>query len=264
MTPFDAAKPRSTTKSPSMSLEQALFEEEQEVLKLIGAKTDTRLPPPPPPIGSSNRNGSVSGSRMLGPGGALNNKQARSSSYVGSRRDLEGLLSPQGYQFPVATNALSRASEMSGSRRKSAPDHHRRSSSPAPRPSGLGSPQTSPPPAVQSFDKAYRRLSNAAMAQSGGSLGRLVSKSSPRSGLSQGSNDFRLEKDKEPGSVIESSSSSDSESETSRPTSRAQSPSIRQSGRGSQDELTYETRHDHVPLSLSAAADQESISPTSS
>ena len=33
------------------------------------------------------------------------------------------------------------------------------------------------------------------------------------------------------------------------------------SSRGSQDELTYETRHDHIPLSLSAAADQESISP---
>ena len=46
MTPFDAAKPRSKTKTPAMSLEQALFEEEQEVLALIGAKTDT-LPPPP-------------------------------------------------------------------------------------------------------------------------------------------------------------------------------------------------------------------------
>lgn len=263
MIPFDAAKPRSSTKSPSMSLEQALFEEEQEVLKLIGERTDSRLPPPPPPIGSSNRNGSVSGSRMLGPSGALNNKQGRSSSYVGNRRDLESLLSPQAYQFPVAANVLSRASDIGGSRRKSTPDHHRRSSSPSTRPSMLGSPQTSPPPAVQSFDKAYRRLSNAAMAQSGGSLSRLAAKSSLRSGLSQGSDDHRLEKDKDHGSVIETSSSSDSESETSRPTSRAQSPSIRQPGRSSQDELTYETRHDHVPFSLSAAADQESISLTS-
>lgn len=167
MTPFDAAKPLSNKKSPSMSLEQALFEEEQEVLKLIGAKTDTLPPPPPPPIGSSSRNGSVSRSSMLGSSGTLNSKQARSGSQVGTRREVEGLLSAQGYPFPMATSALSRASEVTGSRRKSAPDHTRRSSSPSSRPSGLKPSQTSPPPVVQSFDKAYRRLSNAAMAQSG-------------------------------------------------------------------------------------------------
>ena len=228
MTPFDAAKPRSTTKSPSMSLEQALFEEEQEVLKLIGAKQDP-LPPPPPPIGASSRNGSVSRTSMLGPSGSLSNKQARSSSHVGSRHDLERLLSPQGYPFPMATSALSRASDITGSRRKSAPDRpNRRSSSPSGRPSGLLKPNsTSPPPVVQSFDKAYRRLSNAAMAQSRGSLGRLGSKPSPKSSLSQGSTDYRLEKDKDPDSVIESTSSSDSESESSRPTSRIQSPGLR-------------------------------------
>jgi hypothetical protein len=259
MTPFDAAKPRSKTKSPAMSLEQALFEEEQEVLALIGAKEDT-LPPPPPPIGGS-RNGSASRSSMLGPSGSLsslNSKQTRSSSYVGPRRDIESLLSPQSYQMPMAINALNRASEVTGSRRKSAPDHARRSSSPVPRPVGMKSPTSSPPPAVQSFDKAYRRLSNAAMAQSGGSLGRLGTRS-PGSSLSQGSIGYRLEKDKDPDSVIESSSSSDSESESSRPTSSTQSPPLRpRNTRGSQDELQYETRRDRIPLSLSAAADQES------
>jgi hypothetical protein len=253
--PFDAAKPRSKTKSPSMSLEQALFEEEQEVLKLIGERQDTILPPPAPlPIGSS-RNGSVSKSSML------NSKSSRSSSHVGTRRDIEGLLSPQGYHFPVGTSALNRASEMSGARRKSAPDHHRRSSSPVPRPTTL-KPQApaSPPAAIPSFDKAYRRLSNAAMAQSGGSLGRLGNKASPRSSLSQQSREVRLEKDKDPDSVIESSSSSDDESE---PTSRTQSPSLRpvNQSRGFQDELGYEQQHYHTPLSLSAAADQERIPP---
>jgi hypothetical protein len=160
----------------------------------------------------------------------------------------------------MTPNALSRASDISGSRRKSAPDHSRRSSSPVPRPVGIKSPTSSPPATVPSFDKAYRRLSNVAMAQSGGSLGRLGARSSPRSSLSQGPLDIRLEKDKDPDSVIESSSSSDSESESSRPTSRTQSPSLRpRDSRRSQDELTYETRHDHIPLSLSAAADQESI-----
>jgi hypothetical protein len=254
--PFDAAKPRSKTKSPSMSLEQALFEEEQEVLKLIGAKQDTLPPPPAPlPIGSS-RNGSVSMANML------NSKSSRSSSHVGTRRDLETLLSPQGYQFPVATGPLNRASEMSGARRKSAPDqHHRRSSSPAPRPTTL-KPQapSSPPPVIPSFDKAYRRLSNAAMAQSGGSLGRLGNRPSPRSSLSQHSVEIRLEKDKDPDSVIESSSSSEDESE---PTSRTQSPNLKpvNSSRGFQDELGYEQQHYHTPLSLSAAADQERTPP---
>jgi len=199
---------------------------------------------------------------MLGPKGTLNtlnSKQTRSSSHVGTRRDVESLLSPQSYQFPVAANALTRASDITGNRRKSTPDHTRRSSSPVPRPVGLKPLTTSPPPAVQSFDKAYRRLSNAAMAQSGGSLGRLASRSAPRSSLSQGPMDYRLEKDKDPDSVIESSSS-DSESESSRPTSRTQSPRLRpRNSRGSQEELTYETRHDHIPLSLSAAADQESM-----
>ena len=250
--PFDAAKPRSKTKSPSMSLEQALFEEEQEVLKLIGAKQDTLLPPPAPlPIGSS-RNGSVSKASML------NSKSSRSSSHVGTRRDLETLLSPQGYQFPVATGPLNRAAEMSGARRKSAPDqHHRRSSSPVPRPTTL-KPQipASPPAVIPSFDKAYRRLSNAAMAQSGGSLGRLGNRASPRSSLSHQSVEVRLEKDKDPDSVIESSSSSEDESE---PTSRTQSPNLKpvNSTRGFQDELGYEQQHYHTPLSLSAAADQE-------
>jgi hypothetical protein len=256
-TPFDAAKPLSKTKSPSMSLEQALFEEEQEVLKLIGARQDS-LPPAPPPIGS-NRNGSVSKSSMLGPSGALSSKGSRSSSTAGNRRDLESLLSPQGYQFPAATNALNRAADLSGSRRKSAPDpHHRRSSSPAPRPIGLKPATTSPPPALQSFDKAYRRLSNAAMAQSGGSLGRLATRSSPRSSMSQPQVDVRLEKDKDPDSVIESSSSEESESETSRPPSRVQSPRLRAIN-SNPDELRYETQQSHIPLSLSAAAEEERI-----
>ena len=85
---------------------------------------------------------------MLGPSGTLstlNSKQARSSSHVGTRRDVESLLSPQGYQFPMATNALTRASDITGSRRKSAPDHPRRSSSPVPRPIGIKTPSTSPP-----------------------------------------------------------------------------------------------------------------------
>ncbi len=252
-TPFDAAKPISKTKSPKMSLEQALFEEEQEVLKLIGAKQDT-LPPPPPPIGS-NRNGSVSRSSMLGP----SSSKSRSGSSVSNRRDVEGLLSATNYQFPAATNALARAADISGSRRKSAPDTHaRRSSSPAPRPIGLkSSTSSSPPPVMQSFDKAYRRLSNAAMAQSGGSLGRLASRSSPRSSMSQQtSSDLRLEKDKDPDSVIESSSSSDSESEVSRPPSQTASPRIRPAN-FNPDELRYETERPHIPLSLSAAAEQE-------
>jgi hypothetical protein len=255
--PFDAAKPLSKTKSPSMSLEQALFEEEQEVLKLIGARQDT-LPPAPPPIGQS-RNGSVSKTSLLGPSGALNSKGSRSSSTVANRRDLETLLSPQGYQFPAATNALNRAAELSSSRRKSAPDpHHRRSSSPAPRPIGLKPAPTSPP-AMQSFDKAYRRLSNAAMAQSGGSLGRLATRSSPRSSMSQATVDVRLEKDKDPDSVIESSSSEEeSESETSRPPSRLQSPGPR-GANSNTDELRYETPQSHIPLSLSAAAEEERI-----
>lgn len=246
--PFDAAKPRTKTKSPSMSLEQALFEEEQEVLKLIGAKQDTLPPrPPPPPIGAS-RNGGAS---------LLNSKSVRSSSHVGTRGDLQALLSPQGYQFDVATSALNRAADISGARRKSAPDHHRRSSSPSSRPTML-KPQApaSPPPAIPSFDKAYRRLSNAAMAQSGGSLGRLGNRPSPRSSLSQQSAEIRLEKDKDPDSVIESSSSSEDDSE---PTSRIQSPNLKpvNTTRGFQDELGYEPRHYHTPLSLSAAADQE-------
>jgi len=246
--PFDAAKPRSKTKSPSMSLEQALFEEEQEVLKLIGAKQDT-LPPPPLPIGSS-RHGSIS---------MLNSKTSRSSSHVGTRRDLEGLLSPQAYQFGVATGPLNRASDFSGSRRKSTPDHHRRSSSPVPRPPTLKPhAPASPPPVLPSFEKAYRRLSNAAMAQSGGSLGRLASMSSPRSSLSQQTAEVRLEKDTDPDSVIESSSSSEDESD---PTSNAQSPSLKpiNSARGFQDELGYEQQQYRTPLSLSAAADQERI-----
>ena len=222
------------------------------MLKLIGAKEDT-LPPPraPLPIGAS-RNGSVS---------LLNSKSSRSSSHVGTRGDLEGLLSPSGYQFPVATNALNRASDISGARRKSAPDHHRRSSSPASRPPLLKpQPPASPPRTIPSFDKAYRRLSNAAMAQSGGSLGRLGSKPSPRSSLSQQSVELRLEKDKDPDSVIESSSSSDDDSE---PTSRTQSPTLKpaNASRGFQDELGYEPRHYHTPLSLSAAADQERKTP---
>jgi hypothetical protein len=250
--PFDAAKPISKTKSPSMSLEQALFEEEQEVLKLIGAKQDT-LPPAPPPIGS-NRNGSASRSSMLGP----STSKSRSSSTAGNRRDVEGLLSPTNYQFPVAANALSRAADVSGNRRKSAPDTHvRRSSSPAPRPIGLkSSTNASPPPVMQSFDKAYRRLSNAAMAQSGGSLGRLASRSSPRSSMSQQSSDLRLEKDKDPDSVIESSSSSESESDISRPPSQNASPRLRPTN-FNPDELRYETERPHIPLSLSAAAEQE-------
>lgn len=256
--PFDAAKPLSKTKSPSMSLEQALYEEEQEVLKLIGAKHDP-LPPPPAPIGSS-RSGSVSKSSMLGPNGSLSVKTTRSSSGVSTRRDLEGILSHSGYQFPVASNALSRASDITGSRWKGAPEHPRRSSSPVPKPSGLrSSPQPSPPPVMQSFDKAYRRLSNTAMAQSGGSLGRLASRSSPRSDLRKGGIEERLEKDKDPDSVIESSSSSDSDSEPSRSASLTQSPTLRSptSGHGSQDELRYEKQHDRIPQSLSAAAEQE-------
>ena len=250
--PFDAAKPLSKTKSPSMSLEQALFEEEQEVLKLIGAKQDT-LPPAPPPIGS-NRNGSVAKSSMLGP----STSKSRSSSSITNRRDLESLLSPTSYQFPVAANALSRAADISGNRRKSAPDSHvRRSSSPAPRPIGLkSSTTTSPPPVMQTFDKAYRRLSNAAMAQSGGSLGRLASRSSPRSSMSQQSMDLRLEKDKDPDSVIESSSSDESDSEVSRPSSRTQSPRIRPYNYNP-DELRVEAEKPHIALSLSAAAEQE-------
>lgn len=252
--PFDAAKPISKRKSPSMSLEQALFEEEQEVLKLIGAKQDT-LPPAPPPIGS-NRNGSISKPSMRGP----STSKSRSSSSVANRRDLEGLLSPTNYQFPVAASALSRAADISGNRRKSAPDPHaRRSSSPAPRPIGMKTTtNTSPPPVMQSFDKAYRRLSNAAMAQSGGSLGRLATRSSPRSSMSQPSMDVRLEKDKDPDSVIESSSSSESESEISRPPSRTQSPRLRPAN-FNPDELRVETEKPHIPLSLSAAAEQERI-----
>ena len=252
--PFDAAKPRTKTKSPSMSLEQALFEEEQEVLKLIGAKEDSLLPPPPPPPIGSSRQGSVS---------LLNSKTSRSSSHVGTRRDLEGLLSPQGYHFPVATNALNRASDLSGARRKSAPDHHRRSSSPASRPAALLKPQapSSPPAALPSFDKAYRRLSNAAMAQSGGSLGRLGNRPPHRSSLSPPTVEVRLERDTDPDSVIESSSSSGEESETSKQTSRTQSPPLRpiNSTRGFQEELGYEQQHYHTPFSLSAAADQERI-----
>jgi hypothetical protein len=262
--PFDAAKPLSKSKSPSMSLEQALFEEEQEVLLLIGARHDSLPPPAPPPIGAnSSRNGSVSKSSMLGPIGSLNSKTARSASnsVPGARRDnFEGLLTTSGYQFPVATNALNRAAaDLSGNRRKSAPDsHHRRSSSPAPRPLGLKPTTTSPPPALKTFDKAYRRLSNAAMAQSGGSLGRLAGRPLTRSNMSAGSVDLRLEKDKDPDSVIESSSTSESESETSRPTSRTSSPRLKASGsRDSQDELRYETQQTHIPLSLSAAAEQE-------
>jgi len=245
-----------------MSLERALFEEEQEVLALIGAKSEP-LPPAPPPIGST-RSGSVSRSSMLGPGGSLNAKSGWSSSLAGGvkRRDFDGLLSPQGYQFGVGTSALSRAADAGGTRRKSAPapDHHRRSSSPVPRPIGLGPPATiSPPQQLPSFDKAYRRLSNAAMAQSGGSLSRLAQKS-PRPSVSQ-ENAVRLEKDKDLDSAIESSSSDDSETDTSKPTSRTQSPTLRPSNRSrGQDEMWVETRHDHVPLSLSAAADQESIS----
>jgi hypothetical protein len=260
-TPFDAAKPLSKTKSPSMSLEQALFEEEQEVLRLIGAKHDDLIPPAPLPIGS-NRNGSVSKSSMLGPIGSLNSKTSRSSSTSARSRDtFEGLRSPQSYQFPTASNVLARAAaqDPSGSRRKSAPDtQHRRSSSPAPRPLGLKHSTSSPPPVLQKFDKAYRRLSNAAMAQSGGSLGRLASQSPSLSSTSQGSVGLRLEKDKDPDSVIESSSSSDSESETSRPASRIQSPRLKPTNsKDGQDELRYERQHDHVPLSLSAAAEQE-------
>ena len=255
--PFDAAKPRSKTKSPAMSLEQALFEEEQEVLKLIGAKTDNLIPPAPPPIGGG-RSGSISKTNMLGPGGSLAGKTNRSGSSTASRRDLEGLLSPTNFQFPMAANALSRASEITGNRRKSAPDPHmRRSSSPAPRPIGLKPTTSSPPPQLPSFDKAYRRLSNAAMAQSGGSLGRLGSRPSPRSSLSQDPN-IRLEKDKDPESVIESSSSSESESESSRPTSRTQSPRLGPITSG-QDELRHETQQNHIPRSLSAAAEQERI-----
>lgn len=256
--PFDAAKPLSKRKSPSMSLEQALFEEEQEVLKLIGAKQDNLRPPPPPPIGS-RRGGSVSTAPMLGPNGSLNIK-GRAGSSTGTRRDLEGLLSPQGYQFGVATNALSRASDLSGNRRRSAPDpHSRRSSSPAPRPIGLKPQTSSPPPTLPSFDKAYRRLSNAAMAQSGGSLGRLASKvlSSPRSSLSQESDFVRLEKDKDPESVIESSSTSDSESESSRQTNYTQSPKQSPTNSGPADELRYVAPQSRVPRSLSAAAEQE-------
>src|SRR5439155_1634700 len=215
---------------------------------------NTLPPPPPPPIGS------VSRSSMLGPNATFNSK-VRSSSHVGSRRDVESLLSPQGYQFPVASNALSRAADITGSRRRSAPDQHRRSSSPVPRPFGIKPPTTSPPSGVQSFDKAYRRLSNAAMAQSGGSLGRLGSKPSPKSNSNQGPVDFRLEKDKNPDSAIDSSSESESESESSRPTSVTQSPSLSPvNSRGTQDELRYVTRYDRTPLSLSAAADQECIS----
>jgi len=251
---FDAAKPLSKKKSPSMSLEQALFEEEQEVLKLIGAKQDNLLPPAPPPIGS-NRNGNTSKSSMLGPQSSLSSKSTRSGSSTVPRTQFDSLLSPQGYQFPVAANALSRAADLSGSRRKSAPDdRHRRSSSPAPRPIGLKPATTSPPP-VQSFDKAYRRLSNAAMAQSGGSLGRLATRS-PRSSMSEPSE--RLEKDKDPDSVIESSSDSDSESETSRPSSRLSSPRMQPQHSASDDLLRYETQSEHEPLSLSAAAEQES------
>jgi hypothetical protein len=272
MVPFDAAKPRSKTKSPSMSLEQALFEEEQEVLALIGAKTNDPLPPPPPPIGSTGRGGSVAAIRTtsLQASSANNAKTARSSSVAtGNRRDVEGLLSPQGYQFGVGTNALNRAADTSSQRRKSAPstDHHRRSSSPGgPRPIGLMQPRNmSPPPQLPStqlpsFDKAYRRLSNAAMAQSGGSLSRLAQRS-PRSSLSQ-EKAVRLEKDKDPDSVIESSSDDDTETDGSRPTSRTQSPSLKPTHHGrsaSQDEIWVETKHNHVPLSLSAAADQESI-----
>jgi len=262
MLPFDAAKPRTKTKSPAMSLERALFEEEQEVLALIGAKSEP-LPPAPPPIGST-RSGSVSRGSMLGPAGSLNSKSGRSSSVAGGvkRREFEGLLSTQGYQFGVATSARSRAADVSGARRKSAPapDHHRRSSSPVPRPIGLGPPASmSPPQQLPSFDKAYRRLSNAAMAQSTGSLSRL-GQQSPRPSLSQ-ENAVRLEKDKDLDSAIESSSDDDTGTDTSRPTSRTQSPSLRPSNRsGGQDELWVETRHDHTPLSLSAAADQESIS----
>jgi len=201
---------------------------------------------------------------MLGPAGSLASKSARSSSVASgfNRRDVEGLLSPQGFQFGVATSALGRAADVSGTRRKSAPtpDHHRRSSSPSPRPIGMGAPATvSPPPQLPSFDKAYRRLSNAAMAQSGGSLSRLAQQS-PRPSMSQ-EKAVRLEKDKDPDSAIESSSSDDSEADTSRPTSQTQSPSFTPSNMsGSRSEKWVETRHDHVPYSLSAAADQESIS----
>lgn len=252
--PFDAAKPISKTKSPSMSLEQALFEEEQEVLRLIGAKHDNLLPPAPPPIGS-NRNGSVSKSSMLGPQGVLSNKNSRSGSthVPASRRDnFDG-----GYQFPVASNALSRAADLSSNRRKSSAEYHRRSSSPAPRPIGLKPPTSSPPPVLGTFDKAYRRLSNAAMANSGGSLGRLAG--GPQGKSSVGKGGVRLEKDKDPDSVIESSSSSESESEASRPPSRVQSPRLKPANslRDSPDELRYERDHTHAPLSLSAAAEEE-------
>src|SRR5579862_8768404 len=96
--PFDAAKPLHKTKSPSMSLEQALFEEEQEVLKLIGAKQDNLLPPAPPPIGS-NRNGSVSKSQLQS--SPLSGRASRSSTSHASRPHFDNLLSPQQYQFPV-------------------------------------------------------------------------------------------------------------------------------------------------------------------
>jgi len=253
--PFDAAKPRKQSKSPSMSLEQALFEEEQEVLKLIGAKQDA-LPPAPLPIGQS-RHGSHSKSSMLGPNGDVNNKSLRSSSHVGTRRDLESLLSPQNFQFPTApgsfSGGFSRPSVDATVRRKSAPDHHRRSSSPVPKPAGL-KPSASSPPPTYNLDKAYRRLSNAAMAQAGGSLGRLANRANARSNLGR-QEDVRLEKDKDPDSVIESSSS-DSESETSRPASRQESPRLTPM-RQNADEPQIEGPSDRIPRSLSAAAEQE-------
>ena len=178
---------------------------------------------------------------------------------MGSRRDIGGLLSPAAYQFPVASNPISRAEQ--AARRISAPDNRRRSSSPAPRPIALGRPLPSPPSALPSFDKAYRRLSNAAMAQSGGSLSRLGTRTSPTSTLSRGSVDMgRLEKDKDPDAVIESSSSSDTESDSERLTSRNQSPTTKSPPplRNNQEKiLQHETKYHHTPLSLSAAADQE-------
>jgi hypothetical protein len=249
--PFDAAKPLNKRKSPSMSLEQALYEEEQEVLKLIGAKQDNLLPPAPLPIGST-RNGNTSKPTMLGPSQA---KSGRSASTVAPRPQYsDALLSPQQYQFPVASGPLARANDLLNARRKSAPDdRHRRSSSPAPKPIGLRPAQPSPPP----FDKAYRRLSNAAMAQSGGSLGRLANRS-PRSSMS--GHLERIEKDKDPDSVIESSSESESESETSRPSSRLNSPRLSVNNVNTDDMLRTEKEHAHIPLSLSAAAEQERIS----
>lgn len=149
----------------------------------------------------------------------------------------------------------SRPSIDSTVRRKSAPDHHRRSSSPAPKPSGLKTSTSSPPP-TYNLDKAYRRLSNAAMAQAGGSLGRLANRPNTRSNLGR-QEDVRLEKDKDPDSVIESSSS-DSESETSRPASRQESPRLTPM-RQNPDEPHVEGSSDRIPRSLSAAAEEERI-----